>query len=174
MEKDSAKIMVETIYDQFGKTSYLDLGAGPCLHSNGLANRGGDVVAVDGSIHSLAFISKKVKFILQDLTQPFNLKQKFNIVLCFEVIEHIDEKYEQTVTDNIVNNCQDTIIMTCAIPGQKGRNHVNLKPLKYWKSIFIEKYKLKLRKDLCLAWKEQWEKKGVLPFYINNLLIFQK
>jgi len=54
------------------------------------------------------------KFILQDIEVPFNLPQPYDIVFCFEVIEHIDKT--DILLENCYNNLKDNGIFMIAFP----------------------------------------------------------
>lgn len=60
----------------------------------------------------------------QDLTKPFSIENK-GISLCFEVAEHIPNKYQDIFLKNITDACDDKIIMSWAIRGQPGDGHIN-------------------------------------------------
>lgn len=60
----------------------------------------------------------------QDLTQKFKVGKKGNVI-CLDVAEHIPEKYVDVFLDNICNACDDKLVMSWAVRGQGGTNHVN-------------------------------------------------
>lgn len=53
-----------------------------------------------------------------------------DLVLCCEVVEHIDEKYLPNLLETLANG--RVIAMTHALPGQTGYHHVNCQPSSYW------------------------------------------
>jgi len=57
--------------------------------------------------------------------------ERFDVGLCLEVAEHIDEKFENILIDNIVSLCR-VLIFSAAVPGQGGDGHINLKHQPYW------------------------------------------
>ena len=67
--------------------------------------------------------------ILFDLTEGF-VENKVDFVNCIEVVEHIDEKYIHNLLDTLSQG--NYILITHAIPGQKGHHHVNCQPSEYW------------------------------------------
>ncbi|WP_461257319.1 class I SAM-dependent methyltransferase [Treponema sp. R80B11-R83G3] len=54
------------------------------------------------------------KFILRDIEVPFNLPQLYDIVFCFEVIEHVDKT--DILLENCYNNLKDDGIFMIAVP----------------------------------------------------------
>lgn len=93
-----------------------------------------DITGVDGSYIKDLMIPKK-QFISYDLRTPLRLYRKFDLVVSFEVAEHIEEKYAYTFIDTLIR-LGDTILFSAAKVGQGGVNHVNCQPSEYWEEIF--------------------------------------
>jgi len=70
-----------------------------------------------------------------DISQPFDLQQKFDLVECLEVAEHIPEANAETLVDNIVRH-GDLVLFSAAIPGQGGEFLVNERPYAFWRAKF--------------------------------------
>jgi len=178
-ETKSAKIMSETIYSILKPKTFIDVGCGPGHFANEFKKLGKDkisVTATDFSNYSKEFIDPSVKFMLKDLRVPFNLNKKYDVVLCLEVIEHIDKKYEDTLCKNLIDLTKKYLIITAAPPGQFGLNHVNCKPLDYWKTKFIELglvYDEGLTYKMISIWKNI-HRGLVVNYFINNFLVFSK
>lgn len=75
------------------------------------------------------------EFLGLDLTESFDLKRKFDLVICLEVAEHLPE---ESAKDFITTLCQhgDIILFSAAIPGQGGQNHINEQWPEYWSKLF--------------------------------------
>jgi SAM-dependent methyltransferase len=173
MERTSARVMTDTIFTGLRPSSVLDLGAGPCTHANLLSGYGCEVTVVDGSIYAADFADPGVRFIHADLTRPLDLQQTFDVVLCLEVIEHLPEEAETVLLETMVGHTAQWLVATASSPGQKGRHHINMKPLSYW----IEKIKdlgLIHESRLVTQWRESWNAQNVLDYFINNLMIFSR
>jgi 2-polyprenyl-3-methyl-5-hydroxy-6-metoxy-1,4-benzoquinol methylase len=82
----------------------LDVGSGNVLEFEKILHQHrkhkDKVDCVDQLSLSLS-LSRKVyrQFYVRDVNQPFNLKKKYDVVFCFEVIEHVDN------TDVLLQNC---------------------------------------------------------------------
>jgi|SRR5688572_16383163 len=164
---DTANVVVPLLMDMYKAKSVLDLGCnvGCWLHS--FEEHGvNDFIGVDGDNMIDSLLVDRGKFITHDLTQKINLNRKFDLVLCLEVAEHLEEKYADTLIDNAINH-SDTIVWSAANIGQGGFNHVNEQAAKYWVDKFSKKgYSAK---ELCSVLPE-------LPhdYYRKNAIEFKR
>ncbi len=78
----------------------LDLGCGGGLLSEAMTNRGADVIGIDASLKTIEIAKKhakeqnlKIKYINTDI-ESFDHKEKFDAVICFELIEHVPDPNE--------------------------------------------------------------------------------
>lgn len=171
MERASALVMARTIAHELCPSSVLDLGAGPCTHANALLACAQDVVAVDGSRHAARFAAPAVRFVHADLCQPLDLQRTFDVVLCLEVVEHLPEAAEDVLCRTMARHTGRWLIATAAAPGQRGRHHLNLKPLPFW----VDKLSaLDLVHDgqRVARWRSAWRASGVRDYFVDNLMVF--
>ena len=66
-----------------------------------------------------------------DLTIPQYGMKLYDWVVSLEVAEHIDAKFEAIYLSNIVRHASEGVIISWAVPGQIGEQHINCKPFKY-------------------------------------------
>lgn len=105
----------------------IDIGCGNAFYIGELAKVGFECTGVEG-FQLNNFLHPNV--LIHDLTKPLRLVAKGSVI-CLEVIEHIEEEYEQIVLDSIARHCTDQLIFSWALPGQPGIGHVNCKPKQY-------------------------------------------
>lgn len=63
---------------------------------------------------------------------------RFDLVWCCEVAEHIEEHYQQNLVDTIVKNCCKVVAFCAAPPKAGGHHHVNCKHWSEWVKVFEE------------------------------------
>jgi SAM-dependent methyltransferase len=133
----SAERVVPVLTAALKVGSVLDVGCGRGTWLAQWARAGvGEIFGVDGApsdASELAIPSRA--FRRQDLTQPFDLGRRFDLVQCLEVGEHIDRQYSSTLVDNLVRH-GTLILFSAATPGQLGEHHVNERPLGFWRALF--------------------------------------
>lgn len=105
--------------------SVLDIGCGiglyPALYRH-LGIR--DVLGIDGVPPESSVLGSE-GYQQVDLQQPLDLKRKFDLVVCLEVVEHIDPETTNVIIDSIERHADEYILFSMAEPGQPGHGHIN-------------------------------------------------
>lgn len=135
--KQSAQVIVPLIAGFFGIGCVLDVGCGRGIWLEEWRNRGVmDTVGVDGDyVDSARLAIPTDNFVRHDLSQPFNLKRRFDLVQSLEVGEHIAEAGADIFIANLAAH-GDLVLFSAAVPGQGGEFHVNEQPYTYWRDKF--------------------------------------
>ena len=95
-----------------------------------------NVVGVDGPYIDAA--EREIppdRFVEHDLNYPFDLGQRFDLVECLEVAEHLPESRANSLVHDLVRHGR-AVLFSAATPGQGGENHINEQPCSYWQSLF--------------------------------------
>ena len=128
---NSAKVIVDVLYDEFRPRRLVDLGCGCGVYSHFFKEKGAEVVSIDG-VQPPGMHAFPVEIVQQDMTVPFkNRWGDFDLALCLDVGEHIPADLCEPFLRNITR-FSDRLIMSCAPPGQGGHHHVNEQPKRYW------------------------------------------
>lgn len=103
-----------------------------------------------------------------DLTKPIEFVP-YDFVLCLEVGEHIPEKHEQVLLDNICRAAKKDIVLSWAIPGQySASGHVNCRPNDYVINELAKRGFVldnNMTKNLREASSFKWFKNTIMVFY---------
>jgi len=70
-----------------------------------------------------------------DLTQPISCDRRFDVAICLEVAEHLEETYAGQLVRTLVG-LSDQVLFSAACPGQPGQHHVNCQWPAYWQFLF--------------------------------------
>ena len=70
-----------------------------------------------------------------DLRAPLDLGRSFDLVLCWEVAEHLPAEAAETLCASLARHLVPggVLLFTAAPPGQKGDGHINEQPAAYWR-----------------------------------------
>ena len=151
--------MINTLINQISSLNIktiLDLGCGNGFYVKILTQNGFKCEAYDGNPYTETLTNGYGK--VKDLSIPFDLDHKFDLVMSFEVGEHIPKEYESIFIDNICKHSNNLIILSWAIPGQGGRGHVNEQSNEY----IINQISELLRKSASISW------------FKNTIMVFKK
>lgn len=162
---DTSRVCVPLLIDMYNPKSVLDLGCNVGCWLYSFEDHGvNDFIGIDGDNMSDFLLFDRSKFVAHDLTQKINLNRKFDLVLCLEVAEHLNEEYTDTLIENAVNH-SDIVIWSAATVGQGGYNHVNEQPLQYWIDKF-EKVGYSARQlcDVLPALPHDYYRKNAIEF----------
>jgi len=165
----SAEIIVPIVLDLIHPKSVVDVGCalGEFLYifkENGVE----DILGIDGEwVDKKKILIPENQFLAHNLENPLNVSRKFDLALCLEVAEHLDEKYSGLLIENLTN-LSPVVLFSAAIPYQGGTHHINEQWQDYWAKIFEERNYLAID---CIR-KKIWDNKEVGVHYRQNILIF--
>lgn len=133
----SARAVAALLLGQMTIQSLLDVGAGHgAWAAEWLAAGAKEVIAVDGhyvNLKQLAIPAKNFKS--HDLSEPLELRRKFDLVQSLEVAEHLSAEHAEIFVDSLVRH-GDVVLFSAAVPNQGGEHHVNEQPPEYWRALF--------------------------------------
>jgi SAM-dependent methyltransferase len=169
-------LICEAIISQYDPSTMIDVGCGLGEFISYFIDRGVDAYGLEGTDNCIPYIHfPKEKLILADLRLPLEIGRKFDIVLSFEVAEHIEPEYADVFCDNLVA-LSDLIVMTAAPPRQGGYCHVNCQEKPYWIEKFNERSfdaDVNDMNKLSHSWESLCKDRETL-IYILNLMVFKR
>jgi SAM-dependent methyltransferase len=135
----SASVVVPLVLRELSPTSVLDVGCGAGAWLAEYRNRGiADYLGVDGAyVQRSSLLISAEHFQNQDVTQPFELGRRFDMVQCLEVGEHLPKASSAILVENLTRH-GDAVLFSAATPGQGGENHINEQTHEYWRALFAE------------------------------------
>jgi hypothetical protein len=142
----------------------IDVGCGPGIYVDAFKKAGIDAIGVD--------IDKNSPCVVMDVfSDEFMSFTGFDLCLCLEVAEHIDESLSDKLIKRLINT-SDVIVFSAAQPGQGGHGHINCQPKSYW----IDKFE----KNNYILDNQATEKlvsfmlNGVhMGWFVNNVMVFK-
>jgi len=176
MTQPTAGQVVECLIETFNPNSVIDVGCGTGVYIYEFEKRNVRAIGIDGSRHAIA--QAKVpsdKIQRADLTQPlpsFFISSKCNLVICFEVAEHLLARDAGTLIDNL-SGMGDNLVFSAAAPGQGGLDHINEQPPEYWITL-CESKGWKYNEELTETLRYKFKQCNVAWWLAKNTIIFQR
>jgi SAM-dependent methyltransferase len=167
--RSSAEQIVPLVLNLIPVTSVVDVGCGlgtwlATFAANGVQTvRGIDGDHVDRSQLQIG----PDRFVPHDLAKPIILDERFDLVLCLEVAEHLDPADARILINSLVQ-LGPRVLFSAAIPHQGGAHHVNEQWPDYWTRLFAGH---RYQPIDCLR-ARIWENDKVDWWYAQNLLLF--
>ncbi len=148
--------------------SVLDIGCGVGAFLAEFIRLGiDDVVGVDGPSSLAVFQPPRHLFHPADLASPLDLGRHFDLALCLEVGEHLQDSAAAQLIESLTTHAP-VVAFSAAHPGQGGQDHVNEHWPVHWQRRFHQHGYVALdllRGRLC-------EIPEVADFYRTNVFLF--
>lgn len=129
---------MKVLYDHFQPKSVIDIGCANGLHLKAFKELGVKrLFGIEGTPSWAPYIEKYFgkEYLITDLRKPLPIfGADFDLVLCVEVLEHLEEKFAKQAVENILCLGKTFCISACPLTG--GFHHVNVKPRRYWIDLF--------------------------------------
>jgi len=175
MTSPTAANVVACLMDLFKPASVVDLGCGTAVYLREFERQGIEVCGIEGSNHAIADARIHAGSIRQaDLTEPLAaplVDRQYDLVISFEVAEHLPVAKADTFVDNITR-LGKTIVFSAAQPGQGGADHVNEQPPQYWIDLF-ERRGFRFHPDRTRQLREELTRRNTVWWLQRNALVFQ-
>ncbi|ANP44591.1 methyltransferase domain-containing protein [Candidatus Viadribacter manganicus] len=142
----SADAVVPLLLEWFSPKSVLDIGCGVGTWCAAFEHAGVPLVAgLDGPWVDRAQLQMQpngfVTFDFANAPKPYKPAlpvERFDLVVTFEVLEHIDPIHAADAVQ-MITGLTDIVVAGAAIPGQGGRHHVNEQWPSYWSELFASR-----------------------------------
>lgn len=120
------------LFEKHRPASVLDIGCGLGVYLLYARSQGVErVQGVDGFPAASALVDQ-ADFLQHDLSTPFDLGTRFDLVTCMEVIEHLPPAAEDVLLASIARHARDRILFSAADVNQAGNGHINCRPIAHW------------------------------------------
>lgn len=164
--------------------SCLDVGCGTGIYVEEFNKQGVKSIGVDGNLAIKTILKTSPENVLfKDVRHPLELDQKYDLVMCVELIEHIEEKYVEVLLYNLTQYTNKWLLVTTGEDSKgKTKFHLNEKPPEYWiEKITALGYKYKEAETLEMRKyfkkilpKKFYRRKTMLLWFSELLLLFEK
>ena len=95
------------------------------------------LLGLDQQKHADKLTVAASQFRVADLNRPVDTSEKFDLVVCIEVAEHLDKAAAAPLVRTLTRTAP-VVLFSAAPPGQGGHGHVNEQPRAYWHALFAQ------------------------------------
>lgn len=169
-----ARAALGVIFERYGTPgTMLDVGCGEgalCKMASALGVRS---VGLDIGLADEIETDERYCLIKADLRKPRQLGELFQMVVCWEVAEHLPAEAAATLVETIVGHTGRRLFFSAAVPGQGGHGHINEQPHTYWRGL-LEKAGLVYQANETTGLRLALEPvvKGAW-WYARNMMVFE-
>ncbi len=169
--RHAANVVSRLLLDARRIASVLDAGCGIGTWLQAFETAGVvDVLGIEREIIGEQFLKvASHKIVHSDLRDGLFLDRKFDLSLCLEVAEHLEQEHASTLV-SILARHSDLILFSAAIRGQGGIHHVNEQPLTYWSALFEQEAFEIVDCIRPVIWNDQ----KIPAWYRQNVVLFVK
>jgi len=173
-EGPSVEAIAQWVTENLRPSTAVDIGCGPGHLMAALHRRGVRMLGVDLAEAALRRTrSKGLRAERLDLTKERDIPgAPFDLVICFEVAEHLDAKFAPGLVETLTRSGRQ-VMLTAAEADPSvgpGLHHVNEQPNEYWIDLMRQRG-WKLDAALTGAARRTFEQKGVI-IYLQKVMIF--
>jgi SAM-dependent methyltransferase len=131
------EVVEQSVFTADRVATVIDVGCGRGVWAAEWRRRGATgVLGIDGDyVPRDTLLIPRECFLAADLSKPFDVHARFELVQCLEVAEHIAPEAATTLIDGLVRH-GDVVVFSAAVPGQGGEHHVNERAYGYWRDLF--------------------------------------
>src|SRR3954447_18933738 len=166
---ESARVAVPLILSAVPARSVVDVGCGLGAWLAVFKEQGViDVLGIDGPwVDRSQLLIAPSEFVAHDLEQPLEVPRRFDLALCLEAAQLLEEQHAVQLVESLVA-LADAVVFGAAIPGQGGIHHVNPQWPRYWAELFaVHGY---VASDPFRA--ALWEHEDVKWWFAQNMVCF--
>jgi SAM-dependent methyltransferase len=165
----AAERVVESILRYVKPRSVVDVGCGTGVFAAAFADVGiSDVHGVDLLPQDPELLRiPRERFIAHDLSTPFRVDRKFDLVLSLEVAEHLPATSADVFVDTLTG-LGDCVFFSAAVPEQGGYRHIN----EQWQDWWAEMFRARGFHAVDCLRDHLWEDPAVPFYYAQNLIAY--
>lgn len=132
----SARKVSDAVRRIFPVQSVLDVGCAQGVWLSVWRDTGASIQGIDGDyVDRARMLIDPAHFLAHDLTKPFDLGRRFDLVQSLEVAEHLPAARAEGFVADLTRH-GDAVLFSAAPPGQGGEHHINERPYEYWRDLF--------------------------------------
>lgn len=168
----SADAIAASLTGEFEPTSAIDVGCGTGALIASLERLGVRSLGFDHATAALERCRRRgVTARRLDIEQDPFPAVRADLAISTEVAEHLPESSADRFVE-LLTTLAPAVVVTAALPGSRGKDHVNEQPNEYW----IEKFAARsfnYEREMAIRLRHEWEDGGVAETFHRSLMVFK-
>jgi SAM-dependent methyltransferase len=166
---DGALTVLGHVRELVPVTSAVDFGCGTGGWLSALSTLGVDeVLGIDGDwVPQKMLKIPRSRFLVHDLTKPFELERNFDLAISLEVAEHLPDTSASDFVAMLVD-AAPVVLFSAAIPGQGGTGHIN----EQWPDYWVERFRARGYDVIDAIRPLIWNDSSIASCIRQNVLLF--
>lgn len=168
--RHAARTIIPIILDLVGPVgSVVDIGCGNGIwlsvwrEHGALQTTGLDSEHVDRATLEIA----AEDFVAADLAKPLPVKNRHDLAMTLEVVEHLPKDRAESIVDELVA-LAPIVLFSAAVPGQMGEGHLN----EEWQHVWADRFRQRGYRTLDPVRSRIWLDGSISWWYQQNILVF--
>jgi hypothetical protein len=134
--RSDAQSVAIVLNGYFAPDSVIDFGCAIGAYLEPFYDSDVNIKGIEGNSDAFAYAVVPQEYLEKyDLRDQYKPERSYDLALCFELAEHLPEKYADNLVESLIMS-SDIVVITAAPPGQGGTHHVNEQPPEYWHQKF--------------------------------------
>lgn len=169
MTGESARRILPPLIALFGARSMVEIGCGNAHWAQAGIDTGiADYAVVDGPWNERSqLLVDPARFIEADLSAPLALPRRYDLALCTEVAEHVQESSAEVLVRSLTE-AADVIAFGAAIPYQGGYGHITERWPSWWRALFEKQG----YRAYDLIRPTHWSDQAIHYWYRQNMFVY--
>jgi hypothetical protein len=132
-----AELVLPLLFDRIHITSMVDVGCGTGTWLRAARRLGASrLLGIENPWAGRHQVDdSQIEIRWHNLEERLDISETFDLCVCLEVAEHLSPSRGETFVDDLCHTSK-RILFGAAVPGQRGRHHVNERWQSFWTSLF--------------------------------------
>lgn len=167
----SAEVIAGSIQREFGPRSVIDVGCGSGALMLSLERLGVSCLGFDQAEAALERCrARGLRVRRLNIEHDQLPSDRADLVVCMEVAEHVPESAADRLVE-LLTAVAPIAVVTAALPGVGGKDHVNEQPNAYWMAKFAGRG-FGHEQELAMLLRDEWRAGGADEIYFKSLMVF--
>ena len=169
----SCDVIAHTIIEELNPRTVVDVGCGTGLLLQSLEASGIRILGLENAAAAISTCRRRgIRVEKFDIENEPARDWDADLVVCTEVAEHLPSSCADRFVD-LLTSISKNIVLSAAVPGSGGTDHVNEQPNEYWIAK-LRRRGYEFDRKRSERWRQRWRTAGVAGCFARSVMIFKR